>query len=389
MSDHGATGAKRNPPEGALRRPRIGLDLHVVDGIYQGSRTHCLELFSRVIEITPECDFVLFLDQPSTLLQFSASFSRANVRIVRLPHAPAIWRLLRQLPQLARKERLDLLHTQYIAPPSSPCPTAVTVHDILFESHPQYFGKLFRARSRLLVRHSVHRSAEVFTVSDFSRNQIAATYAVSLDRIHTIFNGVDQTRFFPGQQGSEMVRAAGLEPGNYFLTVGRLEPRKNHAGLLRAWATLPAPRPRLIIAGERHFGYDEALLLREKLGLTEEVTLLDRVSDELLPGIFSNAKAFVYCSWGEGFGMPVLEAMASGVPVISSANTALREVCGEAGLLVDPADIGAIRDAITAVDFQSDLRDRLIRRGLERIQSYTWMRAAETVRQVYLGYFGT
>jgi glycosyltransferase involved in cell wall biosynthesis len=228
----------------------------------------------------------------------------------------------------------------------------------------------------------------VFTVSDFSRNQIAARYAVSIDRIHTIFNGVDQTRFFPGQKGLESIRAAGLEPGNYFLTVGRLEPRKNHAGLLRAWAMLPAPRPRLVIAGEKHFGYDEALLLRESLGLTDEVTLLDKVSDELLPGYFRNAKAFVYCSWAEGFGMPALEAMASGVPVISSANTALREVCGEAALLVDPADIGAIRDAITVVDSQSDLRDRLIRRGLERIQNYTWMRAAETVREVYLGYFG-
>lgn len=388
VPDHGATGVREGRPENPMRRPRIGLDLHVVDGIYQGSRTHCLELFSRVIEITPECDFVLFLDEPSALVRFSESFSRANARIVRMPRASALKRLLWQLPHLARKEQLDLLHTQYIAPPLCSCRTAVTVHDILFESHPQYFGRFFVARSRLLVRHSVHKSTEIFTVSEFSRDQIASTYAVGLDRIHTIFNGVDQSRFFPGQEGSEVVREAGLDPGNYFLTVGRLEPRKNHAGLLRAWATLPDPRPQLAIAGERDFGYQEALQLRENLGLTADVKLLGKVPDELLPAYFRSAKAFMYCSWAEGFGMPILEAMASGVPVISSANTALREVCGDAALLVDPADIGAIGDAIGVVDSQADLRCRLIQRGLGRSRNYTWAQAAQTVREAYLDCFG-
>jgi glycosyltransferase involved in cell wall biosynthesis len=260
----------------------------------------------------------------------------------------------------------------------------VTVHDILFESHPQYFDKLFVARSRVLVRRSVRRSAEVFTVSEFSRNQIAATYKVGLDRIHTIFNGVNEGRFFSGEQGSDVVREAGLMPGEYFLTIGRLEPRKNHANLMRAWARLPTPRPRLVIAGEKHFGYGEALRLRESLALTTEVLLLDRVSDEHLPAYFRNAKAFVYCSWAEGFGMPIVEAMASGIPVVSSATTALSEVCGEAALLVDPADVDAIRDAILAVDSRRDLRDHLVRCGLERVRRYTWTRAAETVRDVYL-----
>lgn len=385
--DRGAV-PKVDGASGSSRRPRIGVDLHVVDGIYQGSRTHCLELFSRVIEITLECDFVLFLDQPSTLLQFSSSFSQPNVRVVRMPHAPAAWRLVRQLPELARREQLDLLHTQYIAPPLSPCRTVVTVHDILFESHPQYFGKLFVARSRALVRRSTRRSAEVFSVSEYSRHQIAEIYKVSLDRIHTIFNGVNQDRFFPGEQGSDVVREAGLVPGEYFLTVGRLEPRKNHANLIRAWAALPTPRPQLVIAGAKHFGYDEALKLRESLALTTDVLFLERVSDQHLPAYFRHARAFAYCSWAEGFGMPIIEAMASGIPVISSATTALREVCGDAALLVDPADVDAIRDAILAVDSQHDLRDRLVRRGLERVRNYTWIGAAETVRDVYLDTLG-
>lgn len=365
-------------------RPRIGIDLHVVDGLYQGSRTHCLELFSRVIQLTPECDFFLFLDQPSTIRQFSESFSLSNVRIVRMAHASPAKRLLIQLPQLARRAQIDLLHTQYIIPPLSRCQTAVTVHDVLFESHPEYFNKLFVTRSRLLVRRSVRRSTEIFTVSDFSKEQIANCYGISRDRIHTIFNGVDAKRFFPGAQGQEVISRTGLISGEYFLSVGRLEPRKNYAGLLKAWAAIPSPRPRLVIVGQRHFGYDEALRLRESLGLMADVLLLGDIPDEQLPVYFRHAKGFVYCSWAEGFGMPLLEAMASGVPVISSSTTALSEVCGDAAILVSPEDTLAIRNAVLAVNNESYLRARLIQLGLERIKNYTWTNAAKAVRKVYL-----
>lgn len=375
---------KNIQPDRHSRRPRIGVDLHVVDGIFQGSRTHCLELFSHVVEITPECDFFLFLDRPAQLVEFSSAFALPHVRIVRMPHASAAWRLLHQLPSLGRRHQLDLLHTQYIAPPFSPCPTAITVHDILFESHPHFFDRLFVVRSRLLVRSSVRRSVEVFTVSKFSRDQMAATYGVAPDRIHTIFNGVDRSRFSPGEQGSETVRAAGLIPGRYFLTVGRIEPRKNHAGLLQAWAGLPAPRPRLVVAGQKHFGNHDVLHLAARLGISRDVTFLDNISDQHLPAFFRHSRGFVYCSWAEGFGMPVLEAMASGVPVVSSGNTALSEICGDAALLVDPADTNAMRDAIAAVNSQTDLRCRLILRGLDRASAFTWTKSAETLRRVYL-----
>jgi glycosyltransferase involved in cell wall biosynthesis len=370
-------------------RPRIGLDLHVADGIYQGSRTHCLELFSRVVKMTPECDFFIFLNQPDRLLEFSPSFGLAHVRILRMPQAPAPWRLLWQLPRLCSRHRLNLLHTQYIAPPWSCCPTAVTVHDILFESFPQFFDRGFVIRSKFLVRSSVERSSEVFTVSEYSRDAIARTYGISQDRIHTIFNGVDRSRFFPGTQGAEVVRDAGLTPGEYFLTVGRLEPRKNHRTLLRAWAALPPPRPKLVIVGQRHFGYDEALGTRKSLNLEQDVLVMENVADSQIPALFRNSKGFVYCSWAEGFGMPVLEAMASGVPVISSASTALREVCLKAAILIDPSDIGALREAIMTLQSKADARQVLIESGLRRALEFSWDASARTVRNVYLDRLAT
>ena len=218
------------------QRPRIGIDLHVVDGIFQGSRTHCLELFSRVIACTLECDFVVLANDPQKLLSFSESFALPHVTILPMPKLPAPARILWQLPQIVRRHGISLLHTQYIAPPVPFCATAVTVHDILFESHREYFEKSFVFRSRLLVPFSIRHSALVFTVSEFSRRQICDTYSIPAEKVHTIPNGVDVARFFPGDAGRDAIRDLGLKSGGYFLTVGRLEPRKNHATLLRAWA---------------------------------------------------------------------------------------------------------------------------------------------------------
>jgi glycosyltransferase involved in cell wall biosynthesis len=321
-------------------------------------------------------------------MDFSERFSSANVTMVKMRPAPAAIRLLWQLPHLARGHRMDLLHTQYIAPPFSPCATAVTVHDILFESHPEYFDRWFVLRSRVLVRHSVRASVGVFTVSGFSKRQISETYGVSMDKVLVAPNGVDRGRFFAGSEGREVVARLGLEPGAYFLTVGRLEPRKNHANLLRAWAGLEKPRPKLVIVGSRHFGYSETFDLIRTLQLEGDVAVLENASDEKLPSIFRNAKAFVYCSWAEGFGLPVLEAMASGVAVISSATTALSEVCGNAAVLVNPESVGKIRDAVRELDQRSDVRRDMALRGLSRVANFNWDCSAGIVRGAYLRYFG-
>jgi glycosyltransferase involved in cell wall biosynthesis len=370
------------------RRPRICIDMHVVDGIFQGSRTHCLELFSRVIALTPECDFVVLAGDPKKLSSFSESFLLPHVTLCTMLKRPAPVRLLLQLPHLVTSLGISLLHTQYITPPVSFCATAVTVHDILFESHPQLFERFFVSRSRLLVPLSIRRSAAVFTVSEFSSKQICSTYAFPAAKVHTIPNGVDRSRFFPGDVGLEFIMEHGLGQKSYFLTVGRLEPRKNHATLLRAWAQMNAPRPRLVIVGQRDFQYREVLELIETLGLQRDVRVLEDVSDTQIPAIYRHAKGFVYCSRAEGFGMPLLEAMASGIPVVSSANTALSEVCGDAALMVDPDSPTEIHDAVLALDQKPEEREELIRRGQLQADEFTWEKSAQTVREVYLRHFG-
>ena len=144
----------------------------------------------------------------------------------------------------------------------------------------------------------------------------------------------------------------------------------------------------MVIVGQRHFWYGETFDLIRTLHLEQEVLVLEQISDEQLPAIYRNAKGFVYCSWAEGFGMPVLEAMASGIPVVSSHNTALSEVCADAALGVDASNSSEISNAILQLDEQSGLRENLIHRGLLKAKEFNWERPAQTVRSVYLRHFG-
>ncbi|MFN7197108.1 MAG: glycosyltransferase, partial [Hylemonella sp.] len=219
-------------------RPRIGVDLHVFDGKFQGSRSHLIGIFGELTRLCPEFQFVFLLEKTAELGRLPG-FSEPNVERVHMPHAGALKRLGLQLPAQRRALKLDLLHTQYVMPLQPARGNAVTIHDVLFEPYPQFFGRLFVLRSRLLMRWSARAADLLFTVSDYSRAEIAQRYGVPAEKIGVLHKAVDRQVFFPGEAGAERVRARGLQPGGYLLTVGRIEPRKNHAALLRAYRLLP------------------------------------------------------------------------------------------------------------------------------------------------------
>lgn len=362
---------------------KIGFDLHTVDGKFQGSRTHVIELFSRVARLCPELEFFALLNGVDRLLVDYPAFDLPNVRPVRLKHTGAVRRLVWELPRLQSRLRLDLLHSQYIIPIPSWSPAMVTIHDVLFESHPQYFIWSFRLRSRLMMRWAAYRAEHVFTVSNFSQREISRWYGLPPEKISVIPNGVDQRRFAPGPSGEEVLSAHGLKAGEYFLTVGRLEPRKNHLTLLRAYASLGKDAPPLIIIGQRDFGYREMISELANPEFVGRVVVFEDIRDDDLPAFYRNCLAFVYPSFAEGFGMPPLEAMASGAPVIVADNTALTEVVGDAGLLVDATDAPGLAQAMCTLWHDDVTRTRLKQAGLRRAHDFSWDTAAEQVAQCY------
>jgi len=367
-------------------KKRVGIDFHVVDGLFQGSKTYMLELFPRLFEIAHNYDFYLFLDDVEALRKTSPAFSLPNVHLIYMPHAGPIKRLCWQLPLLQRKYRLDLLHVQYVMPIPSFSPCMVSLHDILFESYPEYFTPSFRLRSRILMRLSAWRAAHVFTISEFSLKEIHEHYRVPLERLSLVHCAVNHNSYYPGNEGEQYVVDRGLKSKGYVLCVGRLEPRKNHINLFKAYAKIDTTVP-LVIVGQRHFGYEKIFSLVSELGIEKRVIFIEDGSNDELPALYRHALLFVYPTWAEGFGMPPLEAMASGVPTISSGNTSIPEVVGKAGILIDPADVAEIALAIDSYLKSPEQRSQSILLGLEQAQVFDWHKSAVNVKNTYDKFF--
>lgn len=364
-------------------RLRVGIDFHVVDGKFQGSRTHVIELFAQAIELAPDTDFYLFLDRPDSLASLHPAFGRPNVHPVRMPAANPFKRLYWLLPRLCREHAIDIVHTQYVLPWPASCRRVVTIHDILFETHPQFFTRFFVLRSRALMRLAARTADHVFTVSAFCKDEIARLYGVPPVDITVLHNGADLQRFHAGDAGLAEVNARGLASKGFILSVGRLEPRKNHQSLVEAYARLGADAPPLVLVGQRDFHFAGVFDAIARHGLQDRVKLLENVSDTELPALYRHARIFAYPAFAEGFGMPPLEAMASGTAVISSATTAIPEVIGSAGVLIDPEDVGALAEALRRLLASPEECARLAEAGQARAVTFSWRESAQRTLAVY------
>ena len=362
-----------------LRRPlRLAVDFHVWDGIFQGSRSHLLGLYAATIPKAGDIEFVFFLDDVSGLVREHPVFASENVRCVSMPHRNGLIRLGWQLPRLRQAVHADLMHVQYRLPFWGAHNNFCTIHDVLYETHPQFFSAGFVAQSRVTGRRAARRAVQVLTVSNYSRAEIARIYGLAPSDVVVTCNGVDGTRFYPGEAGAETVLGLGLEPGRYLLTVGRLEPRKNHVALVRAYALLVDPPP-LVMVGQRDFGFDDVFRSIESLGLSDRVHVLQGVTDAQLPALMRHAMVFVYPAVAEGFGMPVVEAAASGVAVVTSNSTSLPEVAGEGALKVDPHDFRALAQAMATLIADPAQRLALAIAGVEHARRFSWGQSADAL----------
>jgi glycosyltransferase involved in cell wall biosynthesis len=179
----------------------------------------------------------------------------------------------------------------------------------------------------------------------------------------------------------------GLEAGGYLLTVGRLEPRKNHARLIEAYAQLGENTPPLVCIGQRDFGYAAALEAASRFGVQERVRFLENIGDDVMPALMRNARVFLFPAIAEGFGMPVAEALASGVPVVTSCTTSLPEVAGNAAVLIDPLDVASISQGIEKVLGDPALAARMVVAGQEHVRKFDWVQSAGRLVGCYRTFF--
>jgi glycosyltransferase involved in cell wall biosynthesis len=302
----------------------------------------------------------------------------------RSPWRRIVWE---QTHLAAYTRHLDLLHgLAFAAPLLSACPTVVTVHDLSFLRFPDAFRPFNRYYLTFITRIATRRAARVIAVSESTRQDVIALCHVPGEKVVVVYNGVD-SRFQPAAQDEVAAfrQQKGLPP-RFILFLGTLEPRKNLARLISAyaqWRRTSGEDVKLVIAGGKGWYYEKVFELVSRLGLTSEVLFTGFVPAEELPWFYRAAELFVYPSRCEGFGLPVLEAMACGTPTITSTASSLPEVAGDAALLVDPDDTDALAAAIGRVMSEPALAARLREAGMRQAQRFSWPRAAAATAEVY------
>jgi glycosyltransferase involved in cell wall biosynthesis len=279
------------------------------------------------------------------------------------------------------RERVDLAHAPvFVAPLAASCPLVVTIHDLSFLRLPHVFHPAKRLYLNVFTRASVRRAQRIIAVSTHAAEETARLLGVQRGRVDVICHGVD-SEFHP--RSPEEVRAfrerRGL-PERFLLFVGTLEPRKNLVRLVEAFARLREPGLKLVLAGGRGWSYEEILARVEDLELEEEVVLPGFIPGDELPLWYNAATLLVYPSLYEGFGMPILESLASGTVVLTSDRSSLPEAAGDGALLVDPYDVDAIAEGMHQLLTDELLRRELRRRGMIHAARFSWAQMAiETV----------
>jgi glycosyltransferase involved in cell wall biosynthesis len=289
-----------------------------------------------------------------------------------------------RLPRLARRVELDLLHCPApLAPVRSRVPTVVTVHDVLGLDHPEWFTRPLALHSRLVLGPALRNAACVLVSSAHTRERLLERVSVDPSRVRLVPLGVDPI-FTPGDPPDGLLSRLGIA-GPFVLAVGTLQPRKNVETALHAFERLVAAGAdqRMAIVGGRGWRDDALAELIRRSPAAERIVMTGHVSDDDLVGLYRAADCFVYPSRYEGFGLPPLEAMACGTPVISSDRTSLPEVVGEAGLLVDPDDVDALERALAELLSSPERRAELAERGYRRVAEFSWRRTADLTTEAY------
>lgn len=289
------------------------------------------------------------------------------------------------LPVEAIVGPVDLvLAPDFVAPPAARARTLVTVHDLSFLTVPEHADPGLRRYLTAAVPPALRRAAHVIAVSETTRRDVITRLGLAPDRVTTVYNGVSD-RFRPLDAPARAAARARLGlPARCIVTLGTIEPRKNHLGLLRAFRLVAAAQPdvALVIGGRR--GWLDQAVFDEvtHLGLGDRVRFLGPVPDTDLPALYAAATVFAFPSWYEGFGLPPLEALACGTPVVASAASSLPEVCGEAALLIDPADTAGLADALARLLTNDALRADLAARGPAQAARFTWAATADGLLSV-------
>ena len=367
---------------------RVGIDAHCLGQKKTGNETYTHSLVKHLSQLARDgVEYTIYVSQngESQGRQFSEEWFRSKLirpasPLIRIPIGFAIE---------SRMRKLDVLHTQYLLPHHVKCRTVLTVHDVLYEKFPEYFTWTDYYRHKVGVPWSCRRADRIITVSESSKRDLVALYGLDPERISVTYLGPDSC-YHPidvAEAKQHLREKHGID-GEFLLYVGAIQPRKNIPRLLSAFERVKCEARiphQLVIVGPKAWLADGAFRSLERSAVKKNVIVTGYVPREDLPHFYNAAGAFVYVSMCEGFGLPVVEAMACGTPTITSRGSSLEEVAGEAAILVDPHDVDAIAGAMERVLTDSDLRMRLRELGLAQSKKFSCQKMATQTQDIYRG----
>ncbi|HNK15605.1 MAG TPA: glycosyltransferase family 1 protein [Nitrospira sp.] len=367
---------------GIVRLMRIGIDAASIVGDKGGVGWHTHHLLHALLELDDADEFVGYL-RPGSLTAGTLDGWPLHRRLhwVETPRWSMGWR--------GRWDRLDLYHgPNFKMHTTGRFGGIVTIHDLWLARHPEYSRKLLgQAGSSRRAIATANRARKVVTVSEFSAREIESLYGIAREHIVVIHNGVSDD-FAPLRQAevrAELSHRWDIPAAGFILFVGGADPRKNHAVFLQAVAKVRAQLGgrAVLLVGDPDHPQGSYRATAQGLSLDKDVRCTGRLDREELRRLYSCTDLFVFPSRYEGFGMPVLEAMACGAPTVTSSTSSLPEVAGDAALLVDPDDVEGLGRAMVTALSDASLRDGLRQRGYERARLFTWRRAAASTSALY------
>jgi glycosyltransferase involved in cell wall biosynthesis len=361
---------------------RYAIDAHAIGRHLTGNEVYVRSLLAAFAAVDRTSEFVAYVSLPEAESWVPERF------LVRRVSPNPFERLGYQLSHLLRKELPALLHVQYTAPLFCPVPVVTSIHDVSFIEHPEYFTNFRRRQLEFTVSRTARTASRIITVSEFSRTAIAQAYSLDPERITVVPNAANPFFRVTNREASQKrVQETFRFTGPFVLSVGDLQPRKNHIGLIEAFSRLIQSRPqlphRLIIAGQDTWFGSRVREAARHSGVGDRITFTGFVSDEDLLRLYNACDCFVFPSLYEGFGIPILEAMACGRAVACSNTSAMPEVADGAGLLFDPSRPDEIARAIRDILIDGELRSRMERLGLQRASTFSWQKSAQLTLQVY------
>jgi len=370
---------------------RVTIDARYLRTKHSGIGRYTEQFITHILKLDPELQLHL-ITHPESPAPFGEAHPRITYTVFNAPANSISTRA--SLAKIVHRTNPDLYHSPFnFLPANLQVPSIFTLHDIMWLIHPEYCTS---SRARRLVQgtfyqhvlsHSLHEASQVMTVSHYSKKDIETHYPHTKGRVHVSYNGLDPY-FHPMAPHKTWETISHLVPPRrkFVLVVGQGSPYKNHIGALEGFLEAFADDPQIYLVMVRRFSRGTAPRLKQLLrskALNSRLITLDYVSVEELRALYNAASCFLFPSIYEGFGIPPLEAMACGTPVVASNIGAPAEVCGEAAELVDPYDYKSIAHGLKQVIYNPSQRDLRIQLGLEHVKKFTWEQCASQVLNAY------